>query len=473
MPRLPRFFEYHFHPVGQGLFASGYLRPDHFSAPDFQWIYDCGTTSKAKYVRGGLRDVEALSYGRRRLDMLVLSHFDRDHVSGVCDLVRKYSVGTLVLPYMPLWQRLVIGFEEGAPPDGRFIGFFVSPATYLAGIPGADIERIVYVLPSEGGDGERPGVPPPKSYEPTGNDEPKWEPEIDRGRPEEPDPASEAPEDSGVAVEYLSPRGAIRIGGFWEFVPYNDAGYSKNAPANFRQAIRGLQQRLLNDAADRERALVEIKNLYDRCFGGSSRLRNIISLFLYGGPIYPSWQAAFLGLGSQAWEYGIYAGRSYRVHAEQTAKASVLYTGDGYLDTPYRLRNLLDHLGSFRQSHIGAFQVMHHGAEGNWHEGVARSVAPAFSVFSSDPGNKKLRHPHLPVLEEFQNYHPYQVDKQFGATAVGVLQPRIVAGVAAPPPDNALTEAPSVPVPDRSSERRAGREKKPREPKATVASGHS
>jgi hypothetical protein len=437
MPALPRFFDYHFHPVGQGLFASGYLRSEHRSTPDFQWVYDCGTTSEAKYVRAGLRDVKKLSRGRQRLDILTLSHFDRDHISGVCDLLRKYSVGTLLLPYMPLWQRLVIGFEEGVPPDSKLIRFFVSPATYLSRVPGANIERILYVLPSEGGNNE--GVPEPESRNPSGNKEPKWEPDIDRFEADpleseqlaERDPASLAPRKSPVIVEYLRARGAIRIGGFWEFVPYNDAAYSKNATANFLSIIDGQQQRLLGRSAERERALTEIKNVYDQYFGGSSRQRNIISLFLYCGPIYRSWREVTLGLANPDRRNGAYAGLRYRLHTEPTAdgRASVLYTGDGYLDTPQRLQSLETHLGP-RKNRIGAFQVMHHGAEGNWHEGVGPAFSPAFSVFSSDPRNKKLRHPHLPVLEDFRKFRPYQVDKQSGVAAVGTLLPQAVGQMA-------------------------------------------
>ena len=349
-----------------------------------------------------------------------------------CDLLGEYSVGTLVLPYMPLWQRLVIGFEEGVPPDGKFIRFFVSPARYLARVPGANIERILYVLPSEESGNEGEGsVPMPESGHPSGNEYPKWEPEIDYGTPEEPDPASLAPQNSRVVVEYLRPRGAIRIGGFWEFVPYNDAAYSKKATEGFRDIIRGQQQRLLGRATERELALKEIKNVYDRHFGGSSRWRNIISLFLYSGPIYPSWGGVTLGFAAPTRKNRTSAGKRYRLYAEQTTKGSVLYTGDGYLDTRQRLGSLEAHLGSMRRDHIGAFQVMHHGAEGNWHEGVAPAFSPAFSVFSSDPRNKKFRHPHIPVREEFQNFHPYQVDQQFGVTAVGELVQRPVAAISA------------------------------------------
>ena len=63
-----------------------------------------------------------------------------------------------------------------------------------------------------------------------------------------------------------------------------------------------------------------------------------------------------------------------------------------------------------RLDRAGILQVMHHGAEGNWHKGVAAALAPAVHLFSSDPANKRLGHPHAPVLRDFRPYCPVQID---------------------------------------------------------------
>jgi hypothetical protein len=62
-------------------------------------------------------------------------------------------------------------------------------------------------------------------------------------------------------------------------------------------------------------------------------------------------------------------------------------------------------------SRVSCFQVMHHGARGCWHNGIAKSLSPNISVFSSNPEHKSLMHPHAEVVKDFLPYHPVQVDK--------------------------------------------------------------
>ncbi|WP_312942813.1 DNA internalization-related competence protein ComEC/Rec2 [Oscillibacter sp.] len=60
-------------------------------------MMDCGSSSSWKRAGGDAAD-QLLSMGCRRLDYLVLSHYDYDHVSGVTDLMNRLQVGTVLLP---------------------------------------------------------------------------------------------------------------------------------------------------------------------------------------------------------------------------------------------------------------------------------------------------------------------------------------------------------------------------------------
>jgi beta-lactamase superfamily II metal-dependent hydrolase len=77
--------------------------------------------------------------------------------------------------------------------------------------------------------------------------------------------------------------------------------------------------------------------------------------------------------------------------------------------------------GTRRIFWIGVFQVMHHGAEGNWHQGVAKSISPIFSVFSSDPERRRWKHPHASVLRDFWAYRAVQIDKVSGFSIDGFV----------------------------------------------------
>jgi hypothetical protein len=165
-------FAYRFQSVGKSLFAPG--RVDVHVATyqptvnrRVQWVFDCGTLSSERLVANGLDALETgdrpaqtnvpvpagvpeqLPAGRPPwLDLVVLSHFDRDHIGGVCELLKRFSVDVFALPYVPSWKRLLIATAEGVAGDEDLIQFFVDPVAFLSSLPGADIWRFVLVPPS-------------------------------------------------------------------------------------------------------------------------------------------------------------------------------------------------------------------------------------------------------------------------------------------------------------------------------------
>ena len=152
MPR-PVHFSYRFHPVGQGLFASGYLMKTGEHQPDFSWVYDCGSSSSSKLVADGIVRLEKEIGDHGQIDLLVLSHFHKDHINGVCRLLKKFKVGTLMLPYMPLAQRLVVAFEAGSgSPGAAQTAFYLNPVAFLLAQDGPGIGRILFVPPYLGRD---------------------------------------------------------------------------------------------------------------------------------------------------------------------------------------------------------------------------------------------------------------------------------------------------------------------------------
>ena len=419
----PIHFSYDFHPVGQGLFASGSIRKEHQTSWLFSWVYDCGSSFGKRFVERELKRLADANTPQKRIDLLTLSHFDHDHISGVCDLLRQFAIDTLLLPFMPLGQRLQIAFEEGIDPGDALAGFFVNPVAFLLAIEGAEIRRILFVPPS-GNEG-----PPPIEGEPSAPDEPDQpgdEPKLDfeRGKPDDPREHNELSQSSGsTLVEWLRPGARIALRSFWEFVPYNDDAPAA-PPSEWLSAIDNERTDLLSETSTdvRKEILSRLVDLYDSLFGRRSEQRNVISLFLYTGPIYPTWRVAILDPLSEPILKRI-ADHPFVAHPAFSSKVpcSVLYSGDGYLDRRERLDRLITFLNPGRIANVAAFQVMHHGAAGNWHDGVARAIRPLFSMFCSDPNRKRLGHPHAQVLRDFWQYGPLQVDKERFIQIPGVL----------------------------------------------------
>jgi len=433
---LPDRFSYHFYPVGQGLFSTGSIRKHGERKSRFLWVYDCGTSSSKSLVENGIMRLNHFAGDQKRIDLLTLSHFDQDHISGVVSLLKDFKIGTLLLPYMPLAERLVLAFDGGSGGmDDPLFDFYLNPVAFLLAQDGPGVGRILFVPPSGNEGPAYPGdQPSPQELGP--DDEPKVQ--FDQDKPKDADDAGllvQAAQQKNTSVEFLRPGSRITLAtALWEFIPYNDDP-QEEISSSFIQQVEAERANLLSAdvVSTRNTSLKKIKKTYDAHLGEDSEERNVISLFLYSGPIYSSWKACWLTEGrSLAW---IQASQWHRwplpdMHAWDLRESSgrlslprcsILYSGDGYLDTNNRLQKLIKYLNKRRVRRIGVFQVMHHGAEANWHQGTAEAIAPLFSVFSSDPERKRWKHPHAPVLKDFWRFGAVQVDKTANFTASGYL----------------------------------------------------
>ncbi len=407
-----------FHSVGQGLFVSGSLGPGPNS---FRWVYDCGTTSEREYLSRAIATLVANQSrhmpSRPALDLVFISHFDRDHINGITALLGSFRVNTLVLPYLPLSQRLALAFIEGIDSQQGLMAFFINPVGYIFRQRDVEIERIILVPPSDSDqrpDDEGGGTP----GNPTGDS--PWGLQIDTMSAEDENQTADLlafrgsmPGLSG-AIEFLRAGGRLRVGNAWEFVPYNDPQAGKKLTRAFQRKVEKKRNDLLaaSTMARRGRALAAIRDTYDAQFGTSSRQRNELSLFVYAGSIIanPSreryWTRTLRGD-----EDGFVRGEWYS-HRDRDRSPGILLTGDGFLQTKQRLQLLTRFLGRRRVASISCLQVMHHGARRNWHLGVAAALDPDMSVFSSDPNHKGFGHPHAEVVRDFLQHGPVQADKR-------------------------------------------------------------
>lgn len=382
-------------PVGQGLFASGTIAGG--PGPPLNWTFDCGTSSEDALLAAALHAFarQQTLIGATRLRLGVLSHFDKDHISGIVRLIQQLPVQTLLLPYIPLWRRLLIALEEGIEADDVVFDFFIDPAGWLSARGDGRIGEILFVQ------GAGPGDLPPGA--PEGEDgigpvdgEFDLKPEYGDPPPGAEDDLASTQATAGVQVRFLRRCGRLVAPLLWEFVPYNDATLAPRATRVFLRAARPLIATLRDDPPGRVKALADLKALYDLHFGASSTARNMISLFLYSGPL-----GARLRLG-----HGPRSGLPF-----DATDFAQMHTGDGLLDDLSRFDAFARFYGPARRlERAKIFQVMHHGARGSWHDGLAAKVAPTVSIFSSNPAHRGLGHPHAEVLRDFWPFGPRQAD---------------------------------------------------------------
>jgi hypothetical protein len=408
-PTFPLRLHLDWWPVGQGLFASGSVERAH--ARPLTWTYDCGTSSAGRYIDEAIKSFVAQqrSIGAHAIQLAVLSHFDNDHINGFVRLIGRRPVRTLLLPYLPFWQRMLFALEQGIGANDERFGFYLDPATYLRAVPDSDIGEIVFVSAAGPDDAAEPDDSP---------DEPSPEGRVEaledvnlKHEPAEPPP--EAADDPMLAgsqatqISFMRPGARLLAPFYWEFVPYNDAELASKATSAFLTTIAPMVADLKDKPSKRVQALKDLKAEYTKQFGPGGKRLNLISLFLYAGPV---------GRGAKLTTTTLSHGTGLRALAPGFSQ---MHTGDGTLDAARYPAFQRFFAPDNRLARAKIFQVMHHGAEINWHAGVAAKLAPHASIFSSDPA--RGHHPHESVLRDFWTHYPIQVDKETGFRLKGYI----------------------------------------------------
>ena len=121
-------------------------------------MYDCGGDGDERSGEEAARFL--LSRGISRLDVLVLSHYDRDHAGGVCQLLGRIDVGLLCLPDTPDESGMRSQIKQAAADRGveiSYVNFDMKLSFSGAGArlfapvsDGTDNEASVALLVSQG-----------------------------------------------------------------------------------------------------------------------------------------------------------------------------------------------------------------------------------------------------------------------------------------------------------------------------------
>ena len=382
--------------VGQGLFSSGRIQMG--DAPSFHWVYDCGTNSSQKLIQNAVQKYNQQE-NNADIDLLVLSHFDKDHISGVKELLKnKRKIKRWVVPYYPLWQRLIIASLFDIQPDDEEWAFYQNPIQYLKADFAEELKETQFLLlPAKENESEIS-----ITFEPSNSDDilsfkttEKLSNEFDNLEPN---------------IHWLNPDKALlfRKGEeLFEFVLYNVPFHLlAKVPTNltaFQKQVESIIQSYPNDPS------LELKKLYLREFGRSNA--NIISQHLYIRYCKNNNPVSYNLLNRFA-IFEFLEKNLITAYSSIKAKSSILYTGDGSFNNHQLLSYFQSAMGSERMQQISCLQVMHHGSRDNWFKGVAAVLSPSLSVFSADETRKDYKHPHDEVVRDFLPYNPILVNKQ-------------------------------------------------------------
>lgn len=98
---------YHY-PIGQGIFSAQIIR-----GPEEKYVcvYDCGSTNGSKNIPTYVKDLDKKADGK--IDLLVISHFDADHVNGVKELDKIFKIEKIIIPYLSRQERILFLLNKG------------------------------------------------------------------------------------------------------------------------------------------------------------------------------------------------------------------------------------------------------------------------------------------------------------------------------------------------------------------------
>lgn len=130
-----------FHNAGQGLFYSG-------NVDNFELIYDCGSR-RSDHCNKLVSNYKSRIISKGNVDLLVLSHFHDDHISGLQSLLvsePKLSIGLAIIPYLSPLERLIVSLSSNNMGEWYY-RFLSDPVKYLLD---HGVERVIVL------DGSRP-----------------------------------------------------------------------------------------------------------------------------------------------------------------------------------------------------------------------------------------------------------------------------------------------------------------------------
>lgn len=424
-------FRYRFHAAGQGLFSSGSLIGPGTINP-FHWVFDCGSTSSKKVLRPKIESYRDLVIGNS-LDLLCISHFDNDHVSGLSDLLSGLHVRTVVMPYLSATERLILG-SRCRKPSSQYIRFLSNPVLFLLN-EAASVDQIVLVGRDQSGDaGENTNVP----LDPSPERRESWDLKLavsSYGDPRKLVTArtySLAREKGTTLIAANDSFDAVAVHhacypAAWEFKFFHkpiDSIHEDNfrmivanclpsgeIPANGTELASALRYK-----PTRKR----IKNCYENLVCRLPREDiNSTSLCVYSGPNLENFQTSRT---SQPWPNPVLGGHDLPFYGMPSSPeiCSILYTGDADFSVRPNRDELREFLGHERWRNIFILQVPHHGSKFNWEIGSSNEFGHSYSLFCADEHNRQYKHPSREVILDLLNRNPLVANKDTGWSWRGV-----------------------------------------------------
>lgn len=369
--------KFKFHNVGQGLFYTGLLQSNN---KKYEIVYDCGSDNRT-YRMKAIRDYKTIIKNDDKIDLLIISHLHTDHYNGIKELLKNRGAKIAILPYVPLWERMIIKFisKRNSWSDS----FLDNPSNFL--INECNVDEVIMIDNSDPDGEDNPFQPDGFSPNPDSDFDLKKMKFKANSTSDEKLAFNTQTADSGGVLITLNRK--------WFFSFYNNP-LTKELRWQFTQTLNtsGIN---LSDSDSVVNLLKKYKNnriaaAYKKVFGVGDEL-NITSLITIHGPCgKPYFQCGMTNITDELIIHDI---RS-PFYQMLTGDFSFPLWLDDFYNKNERLLNK-----------VAIASIPHHGSINNWNDEVLRKInSPKIWVASHGVANKH-KHPSDYVKNNIQQNH--------------------------------------------------------------------
>ena len=340
--------------VGQGLFYIGEINLS--NRKTFKFIYDCGGNNISGAINQHITQDDVI-------DMLVISHFDDDHINGLPDLFNKVSkIKRIFIPYYKEIENYLL----------------LMSYIYGNGATFDKVDEIILVNSSEGVEDEQ-------DFNEIITEE---VPDINRYNL------------PNVKVGIIRNK-VLSVEKKWIFKFYNAristdistviSDINNLISNNNRKDLEELLKLNLNTAK------VGLRTIYSNYCSSkyNNSKQNQSSLCLYHTPIKKETPGIHLMLDN-----GVRFEHYTKIHQFGT-----MLTGDISLKTKKNPKNYNEFKEHYKNEidNIGIFLLPHHGANNNWNSLILEDFMRTLIFLNSSGINNRFKHPGSMVIKELQN----------------------------------------------------------------------
>ena len=352
---------FNFHSIGQGCFYTGSIKLLNQNPNTFNFVYDCGSISKESCLDDEIYKLKVHLEGKS-LDLLIISHFDEDHVNGVFKLLDGIKCKRLVIPYYEPKERLLI-YTTSLSIDEDYRLMLQNPINFFSSNR-FNIDEIILAGSPENDDNpnneNRPRLPLDKKPIEKFNDK-TFETNYYYMDDEEKNEVIEKINNiengkiESSKLKLLKKPYFLSIG-IWEFIFYLKEHSNYKLIRKFTNDVNTILEKNkigLKNLFEPDR-IEELKKNYRKYFGKNL---NSTSLVTYHGPLFNLKDNSY-----------IHFHRSFNYcfrRCFHSNRLGTLLTGDINLSSKSKLSKMLDYFYGYIEQ-VCVFQVPHHGSKHNW-----------------------------------------------------------------------------------------------------------